>query len=66
MAALCFGQTVLSRACAAAGIDFEAESAHSARYDAEKTAELFCSMINRWQALGGWPPATLALDDDEE
>jgi len=65
MAALCFGQTVLSRACAAAGIEFEAESAHSARYDAEKTAELFCSMINRWQALGGWPPATLTLEDDE-
>ncbi len=66
MAALCFGQTVLARACAAAGIDFEAESAHSARYDAEKTADLFCSMINRWQALGGWPPATLTLEDDEE
>ncbi len=66
MAALCFGQTVLSRACAAAGIDFDAESAHSARYDAERTAELFCHMINRWQDLGGWPPATLTVDDDEE
>lgn len=66
MAALCFGQTVLSRACAAAGIEFEAESAHSARYDAEKTADLFCNMINRWQAMGGWPPATLTLEDEDE
>ena len=55
MSALVFGQTVLSRACEAAGIDFSNEEAHSARYDAEKTAELFCYMINRWQALGGWP-----------
>ena len=55
MSALAFGQTVLSRACEAAGIDFSNEEAHSARYDAEKTAELFCYIINRWQALGGWP-----------
>lgn len=65
MAALCFGQTVLSRACAAAGIGFEAESAHSARYDAERTAELFCHMINRWRELGGWPPASPTADDPE-
>lgn len=65
MAALCFGQTVLSRACEAAGMDFDAESAHSARYDAEKTADLFCDMINRWQDLGGWPPATLSLEADD-
>lgn len=55
MSALAFGQTVLSRACEAAGIDFSNEEAHSARYDAEKTAELFCYIVNRWQALGGWP-----------
>ncbi len=55
MSALCFGQTVLARACAAAGLGFEPEEAHSARYDAEKTADLFCYMINRWQQLGGWP-----------
>lgn len=56
MSALCFGQTVLARACAAAGLGFEPEEAHSARYDAEKTADLFCHMVNRWQQLGGWPP----------
>jgi ribonuclease T len=55
MAALCFGQTVLARACDAAGLGFEPAEAHSARYDAEKTADLFCYMINRWQQLGGWP-----------
>ncbi len=54
MAGLAFGQTVLSRACETAGIDFNNQEAHSARYDAEKTAELFCTIINRWQELGGW------------
>jgi ribonuclease T len=53
MSALCFGQTVLARACEAAGLDFNAEEAHSARYDAEKTADLFCLMVNRWQQFGG-------------
>ena len=42
-----FGQTVLARACAAAGIGFDADSAHSAAYDAEKTATLFCEIVNR-------------------
>lgn len=65
MAALCFGQTVLARACEAAGIDFDAESAHSARYDAEKTADLFCDMINRWQDLGGWPPPSLSTNEND-
>lgn len=55
MAALCYGQTVLSRACVAAGLGFNPEEAHSARYDAEKTADLFCLMVNKWQQLGGWP-----------
>ncbi len=55
LSGLAYGQTVLSRACEAAGIDFDDSQAHSARYDAEKTAELFCSIVNRWQRLGGWP-----------
>lgn len=41
------GQTVLARAIAAAGIDWDASQAHSAAYDAEKTAELFCEIVNR-------------------
>jgi ribonuclease T len=36
-------------------MDFNNEEAHSARYDAEKTAELFCLIVNRWKDLGGWP-----------
>ena len=54
LAGLAYGQTVLARACAVAGIEFNAEQAHSARYDAIKTAELFCVIINRWKRLGGW------------
>jgi len=65
MAALCFGQTVLARACDAAGIAFDPASAHSARYDAELTADLFCNMINRWQELGGWQPRNDMPDEDE-
>ena len=52
---LAYGQTVLSRACEAAGIEFDEKEAHSARYDANKTAELFCKIVKRWRELGGWP-----------
>ncbi len=54
-AGLACGQTVLARACEVSGIDFDENSAHSAHYDAEKTAELFCHIVNRWKQLGGWP-----------
>jgi ribonuclease T len=53
---LAYGQTVLARACAEAGIAFDNASAHSAAYDAERTAELFCEIVNSWQRLGGWEP----------
>lgn len=53
---LAYGQTVLAKACAAAGIEFDGREAHSARYDTEKTADLFCSIVNRWREMGGWPP----------
>jgi len=43
-----YGQTVLAKAMRAAGIDFDLNEAHSAIYDAEKTAELFCAMLNQW------------------
>lgn len=46
---LAFGQTVLARAVVAAGIDWDAEQAHSAIYDAERTADLFCKIVNMWQ-----------------
>lgn len=56
---LAFGQTVLARAVAAAGIEWSEAEAHSAIYDAEKTAALFCRVVNLWQEyygkLGGTP-----------
>jgi ribonuclease T len=55
LAGLAYGQTVLAKACQAAGIPFDSGSAHSAEYDAEKTAELFCGIVNKWRELGGWP-----------
>ena len=42
------GQTVLARAVAAAGFEWDEESAHSAAYDAEITADLFCEIVNRF------------------
>lgn len=51
---LAFGQTVLSRAVQAAGIDWNEAEAHSAVYDAEKTAALFCAIVNRWKILTGF------------
>lgn len=57
LAGLAVGQTVLAKACIAAGIDFDNADAHSAAYDTQKTAELFCHIVNRWKVLGGWPPA---------
>ncbi|MFT4928701.1 MAG: ribonuclease T [Phenylobacterium sp.] len=53
LAGLCLGQTVLIKACQAAGIDFNNKEAHSALYDTERTTELFCYMVNRWKDLGG-------------
>lgn len=53
LAGLAYGQTVLSRAVQAAGIDWDSENAHSAAYDAFKTAELFCNIVNRWRKTNG-------------
>ena len=53
LAGLAVGQTVLAKACEAANIDFDQREAHSAIYDTQKTAELFCYIVNRWKALGG-------------
>jgi ribonuclease T len=48
---LAYGQTVLSKAVLAAGLAFDTSEAHSAIYDAERTAELFCAIVNRWRRL---------------
>lgn len=49
LAGLIYGQTVLAKAAKAAGIPFNVSEAHSAIYDAEKTADLFCAMLNTWR-----------------
>lgn len=55
LSGLAFGHTVLAKTCEIAGMDFNSRRAHSAAYDVQKTAELFCLIVNRWQSLGGWP-----------
>jgi ribonuclease T len=51
IAGVALGQTVLSRAVEAAEIAWDQDEAHSAVYDAEKTADLFCNIVNRWDAF---------------
>lgn len=46
-----YGQTVLSRAVQAAGLTWDEDSAHSAAYDAEITADLFCGIVNRFKPV---------------
>jgi ribonuclease T len=55
LSGLALGQTVLAKSCQTAKIKFDNELAHSALYDTEKTAELFCFIVNRWKKMGGWP-----------
>jgi ribonuclease T len=45
------GQTVLARATEAMGLAWDSAAAHSASYDAEKTADLFCEIVNRFQDI---------------
>lgn len=51
LAGLAYGQTVLSKAVGAAGFEWNSSEAHSAVYDTEQTARLFCSIVNRWKAM---------------
>ncbi|NNG12288.1 MAG: ribonuclease T [Halobacteria archaeon] len=53
LAGLAYGQTVLARAVRAAGIEWDSDKAHSAVYDTERTADLFCTIINRWHDYSG-------------
>jgi len=46
LAGAALGQTVLAKAITVAGLDWDADSAHSARYDAERSADLFCLVCN--------------------
>lgn len=46
-----YGQTVLARAAKAAGFEWDETQAHSAAYDAEMTADVFCDVVNRFQPV---------------
>ncbi len=52
-----YGHTVLATVCKIAGIDIDNDKAHSAAYDSQITAQLFCEMVNLWLDLGGWEKA---------
>lgn len=62
LAGVAFGQTVLSRAVEAAGSEWNDEQAHSALYDAERTAFLFCEIVNRFRGIY---EASLAAPESE-
>lgn len=51
LAGAALGQTVLARSLIAAGLPYDASEAHSALYDAESTAALFCQLVNAQQGL---------------
>jgi len=48
---IAFGQTVLARAVIASGLEWDESQAHSASYDAEMTANLFCEIVNRFRNI---------------
>jgi ribonuclease T len=78
LAGAALGQTVLAKALAVAGLEWDKSRAHSATYDAERTADLFCLICNElagsyaraeqrarelgWQELTAGPPDA----DDEQ
>ena len=64
MAGLAYGQTVLARAVQAAGLQWNAADAHSAVYDAEITAQLFCRIANAWPRLS--PATTVATGGEAQ
>lgn len=53
LSGLAYGQTVLAKSVSASGLRWDNSEAHSAIYDAEMTARLFCGIVNRWRDLGG-------------
>jgi len=55
MAGMAYGQTVLARAVQAAGMEWNADDAHSAVYDTEQTARLFCKIANAWPKPAAQP-----------
>jgi ribonuclease T len=56
LAGLAYGQTVLAKAARMAGLGWDDGEAHTAIYDVEQTAKLFCRIVNLWRELGGERP----------
>ncbi|TWI04890.1 ribonuclease T [Luteimonas cucumeris] len=56
LAGIAYGQTVLARAVQAAGYTWNSDEAHSAVYDAERTAQVFCRIANSWPAPAATSP----------
>ena len=51
LAGAAFGQTVLAKAAQVCGLDWDSSEAHSAKYDAERTADIFCEVCNALDAV---------------
>ena len=51
LGAVAYGQTVLARIAEVAGMTWDEGQAHSAIYDAEQTAEIFCRIVNQWDSF---------------
>jgi ribonuclease T len=50
----------------AAGITWDSKAAHSAAYDAEQTAEIFCGIVNSFKPIyDGRKPVSSISDNDE-
>jgi ribonuclease T len=60
LSGVAFGQTVLARAVEAAGLVWDDSRAHSALYDAEMTAKLFCEIVNRFRYVYEQPAGPAA------
>ena len=52
LSSIYYGETVLAKAIKKAKIEWDDAQAHSALYDAKKTAELFCLMFNNFDYQG--------------
>ncbi len=62
LAGLAYGQTVLAKAARMAGLGWDDAEAHSAVYDAQQTARLFCTIVNLWTAV---MPTTSTRAEDQ-
>lgn len=65
LSGVAYGQTVLAKALYAAGLSWDANEAHSALYDAQRTAELFCAICNKFGAVGVVPGSEASVAGKE-